>query len=272
MSKSSLLRSRDVREIFRLVGECRELGDDRLAWRAHLLAGMERLVDADLGTAGEMQGCRSLRVVDLGVTLWMRPGLFDPARIDAAMAEFRGDPARTPILLEYFRKDPLADGACLARTDLLTDRAWYASDDYQTVYRPCGTDHIVFCFRPIPGASDGADAGVVLARAKGARAFSARESLLVREAHAAIASSIGRPLARFSDPSPLELSPRERQVLACLLEGDGDKQIAARLTISPYTVNQYTKSVFRHFGCQGRSELLALWLRRYSGRRFAWNS
>jgi DNA-binding CsgD family transcriptional regulator len=270
MSRSSCMRVRDVRAIFRLVGECRELGDDWLAWRAHLLAALANLVDADLGSAGEMRGCGSLRVADLGVAAWMRPGLFDPARIDATMDEFRSDPARTPILLEYFRREPLAEGACLARNDLLDDRAWYASNDYEVTYRPCGTDHILFCFRPIRHSADDDSAGVVLARAKGRPRFEARELLIVREAHAAIAPLVGGPLARFADPSPLDLSRRVRQVLACLLEGDGDKRIAARLSMSPYTVNHHTKAIFRHFGCRGRAELLARWVRRYAGGRNAW--
>jgi DNA-binding CsgD family transcriptional regulator len=270
MSHSSSLRLRDFRDIFRLVGECRELGDDRLAWRTHLLAALANLVDADLGCAGEMRGCRSVRVVDLGVARWMRPGLFNPALIDATMDEFRRDPARTPILFEYFRREPLAEGACLARADLQDDRAWYASDDYQVTYRPCGADHLLFCFGPVPHSADDDSAGVILARAKGRPRFSARELLIVQEAHAAIAPLVGGPLARFAHPSPLDLGPRVRQVLACLLEGDSDKQVAARLSMSPYTVNQYTKAIFRHFGCRSRAELLALWIRRHSRGRSHW--
>lgn len=269
MPKSSLLRSRDVREIFLLGGECRELGDDRLSWRVHLLAAFGRLVDADLGSAGEMGGCRSLRVADLGVTPWMRPGPFDPRRIDAAMEEFRRDPARTPILLDYLRRGPLAEGACLARPDILDDRSWYASGDYEVVFNPCGLDHVLWCFRPIPAAAGDESSGIILARARGRRAFDARERALVREAHAAIAPLIGGPLARFADPSPLDLGPRARRVLACLLEGDGDKQIAARLAMSPHTVNQYTKAIFRHFGCRSRTELLARWIRRHTAGRSA---
>ncbi len=53
-----------------------------------------------------------------------------------------------------------------------------------------------------------------------------------------------------------------RQVLACLLEGDGDKQIAARLRLSLHTVNEYTKVIFRHFGVRSRPELLTRWVRR----------
>jgi DNA-binding CsgD family transcriptional regulator len=42
------------------------------------------------------------------------------------------------------------------------------------------------------------------------------------------------------------------------------------LSISRYTVNQYTKIVYRHFGVQGRAELLARWVKRGWGARCAW--
>jgi DNA-binding NarL/FixJ family response regulator len=79
-----------------------------------------------------------------------------------------------------------------------------------------------------------------------------------------------RRLPVGEEPAPTQLPHRLRQVLRCLLEGDSDKQIAARLTISPYTVNQYTKIIYRHFGVSARSELLARWVRRGWGGRFAW--
>ena len=39
MSRSCALRASNLRDVFRLVGGCRELGDDLLAWRDHLLMG-----------------------------------------------------------------------------------------------------------------------------------------------------------------------------------------------------------------------------------------
>jgi DNA-binding CsgD family transcriptional regulator len=51
-------------------------------------------------------------------------------------------------------------------------------------------------------------------------------------------------------------------VLKCLLEGDSDKQIAARLELSSHTVNEYVKRVYAHFGVTTRTELLARWVRR----------
>jgi hypothetical protein len=70
VAESSSLRARDVRAILRLVGECRDLGDDCAAWRGHLIAELSRLADADLAMAGEMAGCRAQRPVDLGTAEW----------------------------------------------------------------------------------------------------------------------------------------------------------------------------------------------------------
>src|SRR5262249_17066726 len=68
------------------------------------------------------------------------------------------------------------------------------------------------------------------------------------------------------DPSIAQLSPRLRQVLRCLLEGDSELQVARRLELSSETVHQYVKSLYRHFGVNTRAELLAYFLRR-SGLR-----
>ena len=59
-------------------------------------------------------------------------------------------------------------------------------------------------------------------------------------------------------------------MLKYLLDGDGDKQVAARLGISAFTVNGHTKVIHAHFGVQGRAELLARWVRRGWGNRAAW--
>ena len=79
---------------------------------------------------------------------------------------------------------------------------------------------------------------------------------------ASLAPLVGGPLARFTEPRPSALPPRARAVLRCLLEGDADKQIAARLGISRLTVNVHTKVIYKHFGVSSRAELLARWVRR----------
>src|SRR5687767_11294301 len=66
-------------------------------------------------------------------------------------------------------------------------------------------------------------------------------------------------------PVPSELSPRLRQTLRHLLEGDGEKQIAAKLGVSRHTVHVYVKSLYRRFDVCSRSELLAHFIRTRPG-------
>src|SRR5262249_28788153 len=145
---------------------------------------------------------------------------------------------------------------------------WYASADYE-LQLTLGANHLLICYQAIPG-SPNEFSGFQLHRAARRRDFGARDRVIARETHAALALLIGGPFARFADPSPLEPAPRARQVLGCLLEGDGDKQIAARLKLSKFTVNQYTKLIYRRFGVGSRPELLALWVRRKWGSWSSW--
>jgi DNA-binding NarL/FixJ family response regulator len=102
----------------------------------------------------------------------------------------------------------------------------------------------------------------------GGRDFSHREVRLLEFFHGELRPLIGRQLVSASEPSPENLSRRLRQTLACLAEGDGEKQVAARLGISPTTVHQYVTVLYRRFGVQSRSQLLAHVLPR--SRRADW--
>ena len=59
-----------------------------------------------------------------------------------------------------------------------------------------------------------------------------------------------------------EMAPRLRQTLDLLLAGDAEKQIARKLGLSPHTIHDYVKAVYRRFGVCSRAELLALWVKR----------
>lgn len=70
-------------------------------------------------------------------------------------------------------------------------------------------------------------------------------------------------LASAGEPDVLrQLSPRLRQTLECLLEGDSEKQVASRLGLSLPTVHQYVTALYRRFNVHSRAELLASFLDR----------
>jgi DNA-binding NarL/FixJ family response regulator len=58
------------------------------------------------------------------------------------------------------------------------------------------------------------------------------------------------------------ISPRMRQTLQMLLDGDSEKQIAHKLSLSKHTVHVYVKALYRHYEVSSRGELLARWVRK----------
>lgn len=165
------------------------------------------------------------------------------------------------MLAAYFAARKAGRGPCLTRRDVLADALWYRSRYYRDYHAPSGADVMMYSALPKPGP-EGEQSGFVLIRPIHDRDFSARHRAFVHQLHEQITALIGGPLAPFSDPSPSALPPRVRLVLRCLLEGDSDQQIAARMNLSRYTVNEYVDQIFRFFGAQSRPELLARWIRR----------
>lgn len=73
-----------------------------------------------------------------------------------------------------------------------------------------------------------------------------------------------RLLGDAINPAPDQtagLSPRHVQTLQYLLSGDSEKEIAARLGVSPHTVHVYVKGLYRHFNVASRGELTARFVR-----------
>jgi DNA-binding NarL/FixJ family response regulator len=58
-----------------------------------------------------------------------------------------------------------------------------------------------------------------------------------------------------------ELSPREREVLDCLAEGQAYKQIADKLTVSIHTVRNYIRRIYEKLHVRTSAEAVAKYLR-----------
>ena len=258
MADSNLLRLGEVRAALRVVGECRDLGYDPALWLRHAFEGLCGLI--------------AVRVVMGGEAHWVRPdGPITPfLSVQAGLSA-----AEEQEYYRYFRERKgglQADviscqlkvipsrNLTLTRRQLLPDRAWYRSPQFDEYHRPTGIDHCIATLLELPVGP------VILSglhRAAGERDFSSRELRLVRLFYAELGRLIGPVLVLASDPySPTRLPARVRETLRCLLDGDSEKQAAARMALSRTTVHQYVTALYLHYRVASRAELLARVLRR----------
>ena len=73
-----------------------------------------------------------------------------------------------------------------------------------------------------------------------------------------------RPWFRHANQPPapgLDLTEREREVLALMIEGLNNTQIAGRLTVSPSTIKSHVSNILSKLGVASRTEAVTLALR-----------
>jgi len=261
--RSQRLRLSQVVAAGRLVAEVRERGDDPLAWRRHLLLGLNRLVGARLSSAlervviagpsgaGRWAPERLLGVVSVGYADEVER-LRHAAAVDASRTAGRdlGWEAAAPLAGRAFTR---------SRGQLVADRDWYRSDHARVACLNFGVDS--FIRSELPVRSAGRVHYLSLTRPPGDRPFSPGECRLVALVH----SELGRVWRRHdratlvgddADPT-VGLPPRLRQTLILLRAGRSQKQVAADLGLSAYTVHDYAKALHHRFGAETRAELLS---------------
>jgi DNA-binding CsgD family transcriptional regulator len=254
MAESQRLRIRELRNLYRLIGECCELGADPLAWRRHLAQQLPDLFGAQLGLYSEyvvtgtpfreshwIQPCA---MVDFG---WPTPGDRRPFEEHLKTGPPELAPLVTPDLLGRRLKVSHWSGD--------TGRsAWLRSVFFNEYVKWTHLDDGIFAHHLI---EPGQMRWLFVNRALGDRPFDQRACRLLALLNVELARLLGTRLARLGEPSVTDLPPRQRDVLICLLGGDSEKQVALRLGISRHTVHDYVKSLHARFGVASRGELLA---------------
>jgi DNA-binding NarL/FixJ family response regulator len=73
-----------------------------------------------------------------------------------------------------------------------------------------------------------------------------------------VARSLIDILARLTQPAThVDLSPREREMLKCLVDGLTNKEIATRMDVSPHTVDSYARTLFSKLKVRSRASAVA---------------
>lgn len=270
MSHSQRLRLKDLRDAYRLIGQCREISEHATggvsnreaaaAWRRRMCEGLCRLTGAQVGIAGgaplpddkHPPVPQPGRSTDIGWT-------DDKARRFYLTYLHNGDAANdeTGRALARLGPRPLITRA---RRQLLDDEIWYRSFTFNGYRRQSEIDDHIASVAVLPGRP--IFHGITLHRALNDRPFAPREVRLTHWFHHELRPMLGRTLV-LAEPSPEQaLSPRLQEVFECLLKGENEKQIARKLHISQHTVHEHVKRLHRRFGVQSRSELLARWVNR----------
>lgn len=132
------------------------------------------------------------------------------------------------------------------------------TEHYQTCFVPFGITDRLWSVFPV---NEDCEVAFILDRMGDRPRFGALEKETV--------SSVLRPLAWFHRATMLahgvnlgdaRLTPRERGVCLQLLGAHSEKQIAASLGLTLATTRSYIQGIYRKFGVQGRTGLMALWL------------
>lgn len=252
------LESSDIRALLRLLAELRELGREPEAWRTHLVRSLERICDANVCLALELQvnplaaegvtNCAQvvtpLQAVAQGLNLQERDKFFrEIYYIDHATDDALG--GIVPLYGSVFT---------VRRGDVLSDRRWDRSQSANERFRPLGVDDFVMSMVPVSAL--GVMSCFEIYRGRGKR-FGERERLFVSLLHEELAHDWQREDAR----EQVRLTPRQREVLARLAAGASEKEIAYELGLSPHTTHDHIKALHRAFNARSRGELLAQALR-----------
>jgi DNA-binding CsgD family transcriptional regulator len=232
------LRLKDVRAIFRLVGEVREMGADPDVWRPHMVQSLRELLGAQFVVSSEIhfrksprEGC--VRVIDIG---WIS---------DTEGNVCKSHDQREQDNFEDFWVAPSKELTAVT-SDLIPVKPKLAVHAGRS-----------FILSQYALKHAGAVDQLGIHRAWGDEPFTSADHRLVRLLHV----ELGRlwrkdALRRAKDPGTA-LPPRLSQTLDELLQGRSEKEIALRLELSRHTIHNYVKALHQRFGVSSRGELLA---------------
>jgi DNA-binding CsgD family transcriptional regulator len=243
-----VIRVERVRAAVRLVGEVRELGSTTEPGRLHFVEGVLELLGGAIGGV----------VRDISYGAGLKGGIaaatlagFDKQIIDVFQTHHTQGSDFNPFhgaVMKRFAATAPEGMFTSTNSEIVARREWDGSAWINEYVRPARVDHFLGSLRRV-GRTECMGCGFM--RAAGDRPFNEEDRELLHLVHL----GAGR---LFDDPSARELlPPRAREALDELLTGATDKEIAARLGISPHTVRQYVKSILRAFGVSSRAQLIA---------------
>jgi DNA-binding CsgD family transcriptional regulator len=245
------LSREQVRKLCSLVESCGELRKDADAWQEHLVASLAREVGGF---------CSTIVVGTSGTSAWTplasHVGLAEAAPVRAGFARFASSGCRMSFVgREAVRERLTTDhfAAVTLREAAAGDRAYQRSDFFQNHLRPIGAHDTLAAWAVTPECN----VNLTLSRERHDRPFASADIGFMAAVTEHVAARIGTQLLLHHQKGRHGLTPRQREVLDCLLQGLSEKEAAGVLAIAQPTVHEHVSALHRYFGARSRGELLA---------------
>lgn len=245
-----------VHQVIRLLSEAREIPAERPEREQHLVSGIVRIVGATVGISMFDTDCtpeaHGLRGASTPIG-WDGEALRSPELPGQARTTFLS------VIRATMRVTPTAPGVPVvaAWRELAADRRWFGVAHRDRHLGSAG--HGDALFSSVRLRTPFHAHGLGLYREPALGPFADEDRNLVHVFHAECEGLLpgAPPDGDDREAGRARLSPRQRQTLALMLSGLCDKEIAERLGISRYTVNQYAKVIYRYYAVTSRAQLLA---------------
>jgi DNA-binding CsgD family transcriptional regulator len=242
----------EVRSVCRIVGECCELWCDPDGWQQHFLCSASDLIRLPVGLCVKVADAE--RSDDFQI-IWA----FDPAPMQAVLACAAGGDRVHSVDAAPLSMSPrsivgIVDSRQAHSAPRIIEEVGPDRDREQSLpNKPGCVDGLNYSALRLArgGASH------VIAFGAAGRPATTRERRLVELLHGEIAPLIGTRLATRAQVSQFGLSPRLREILKLVSDGSSEKEIVHTLSLTRATVSEHLQRLYRHFGVNGRAELMA---------------
>ena len=264
------LKLRDVRAIFRLVGDIRERGAEPDAWRPHMVHALRQVLKAEIVVSSEIHLRRDgrhgpMRLVDIG---WISDAEGNVVKVHteregerpedfwlwAATGDAKPESGGAAKDGDEVNKAP-KDAADAAKSEADADGDGPELVPVKPMRKVYGGQSFILSQMSLPHA--GAVDQLGLHRAWGDEPFTLADHKLVRLLHVELGRLWRRDAIRRAKDPATALPPRLAQTLDELLDGKSEKEIALKLELSRHTIHNYVKALHQRFGVSSRGELLA---------------
>ncbi len=244
-----MLAESDVRDIIKLLGDVIVSRLDFSGVKRQLAEGICQLVNADAWSWS--LGCLA-QPGQQPIYLGMAHGGFDEARY-ARLLLAAGHPDMAWASEKLLGEMRQRESHVTRLRQQIVEESSFAASGVNAYLCDADIGPFIFSLRPI---DERTVSTICIYRRKNDPPFSERESRIV---HILLSElpwlhQQGWPTDRGVTVS--RLSPRLRLVLNLLLDGRTRKEMAASLSLSEYTIAQYQRAVYRHFGVNSHTTLL----------------